>query len=620
MSVILPAVTVVVANFNNGPYLREALDSVLAQTFADYQIVVADDGSTDDSCAVVESWAAEHPERSLRLLRLPHTGEPALTRNAGIAAARTELVANLDGDDLLHPEFLERCVATLRANPLAGVAYSDQHHFGAVENHITCAEFDFDRLIHGGFFSNCSVFRKEAFGVVGGYVTDLGYEDWDLWIGFAVAGYPGVRAPGALFSYRIRETGRHVGDKSRDKLTKAKIVLRRPQLYSANQCVWARGVLAGDPNCLSLGEPRGAVPRFASDGPSEAQAAALIDAYRPGAEPVAPATVAAIVLAHDHAATIARVLDELAAGGATATVLDLGSCDDTCAIAQAHPACVRVERAADLTAALRRAEEICAEPGADWHVLARGDELRKSPWPDLTLAEALAFIGATGDTAVAFGGTIAAWKRTGVRVRLADTGGEPFFSGRSVSPAPASRDALVAQRGAVLFATRALGLDAPLQPNAFGRPPHTGATAFALALIEARVERAHARVAGRPDNGALAALESVLARKDDGLRSFVTLTTIGDLLGDPVLFAGYASRFGADDDATLVVHAPSADPEALNRDLLSLLEATGVDPETAPDILALTADRLDSTGWQATLTATGELDELRRRAERAWAA
>jgi GT2 family glycosyltransferase len=679
----LPAVSVVVANYNNGPYLREALESVLAQTFRDFEIVVADDASTDDSCAIVEAVAAEHPGRTFTLLRLAHTGEPALTRNAGIAAARAELVANLDGDDLLDPEFLARCVAALRANPLAGVAYSDQHHFGAVERTVHCAEFDFDRLIHGGFFSNCAVFRKQAFDAVGGYAADLGYEDWDLWIGFAVAGYPGVKARGALFHYRIRDTGRHVGDAERDKITKAKIVLRRPRLYSSKQRLWARGVLAGDRACLSLGEPRGAVPVLAGDGPTAAEGAALAGAYRPGAEPVAPCTVSATVLTLDHAATIAAVLDDLAANGVTVTVLDLGSRDATVALAQAHPSAPRVMHAGDPGLALRRAEELAAESTAGWQLLLWGDEFRQSPWPDLTLAEALAFAGAAGDNAVAFetlrfptgaasasgdprpafrgfepgdGPAITAWKDTGVHVRLADTAGEAFFCGRRVSPLPfvarrytagaargpletyddhatraallgrASRDLLLGLRvppgATAAFATRALALDAPLQANAFGRPPHAGPDALALALIEARVERAHARLAGRPGGAALAALERAPAPEDSGLRAFVTLATIDDLLRDPHLLGGYAGRFGAADDATLVVHAPAAEPDALNRDLTALLNLAGIAAEDAPDILALTcaADELAQTGWSATLSSAGELDELRQLAERAWAA
>ncbi|WP_051323685.1 glycosyltransferase family A protein [Candidatus Solirubrobacter pratensis] len=679
---IRPAVSVVVANYNNGPYLREALDSVLAQTFRDYEIVVADDGSTDDSCAIVDAFAAEHPGACIRLLRLEHTGEPALTRNAGIAAARAELVANLDGDDLLDREFLERCIAALRANPLAGVAYSDQHHFGAVDRRVTCAEFDFDRLIHGGFFSNCAVFRKEAFDAVGGYVPDLGYEDWDLWIGFAVAGWPGVKARGALFHYRVLDGGRHVGDASRDKVTKARIVLRRPALYSSKQLAWARGVLAGDPHCLSLGEPRGAVPAFAGDGPTAEQGAALAGAYRPGAEPVAPRTLAATVLALDHAATIAHVLDDLAASGAAVTVLDLGSCDATAALAQAHRSAPRVERAGDLRAALRRAEELAAASHADWQLLQWGDEFRESPWPDLPLAEALGFVDALGDNAVAFETlrfptgsapaagdprarfrayeraerpAITAWKRTGVRVRLADAGGEAFFCGRRVSPMPflarsypagapsgplaryddatpaallarAARDLLLGLRvppgATAAFATRALALTAPLEPSAFGRPPHAGPDALALALIEARAQRAHARLAGRPAGAGLAALERALAPEDSGLRSFVTLAAIDDLLRDPELMAGYVRRFGAGDDATLVVHAPAAEPDALNRSLLGLLDRAGVAPHDAPDILALTcpAGELDATAWHATLTGAEQLDGLRRRAERAWTA
>ena len=105
MAATAPAVSVLMPVYNAEQWLSHAIDSALAQTFADFELVVVDDGSTDGSAAMVESFAQRDPR--VRLVRAEHAGEPA-ARSTSLAEARAPLVAFLDADDEWLPNRLER--------------------------------------------------------------------------------------------------------------------------------------------------------------------------------------------------------------------------------------------------------------------------------------------------------------------------------------------------------------------------------------------------------------------------------------------------------------------------------------------------------------------------------
>ncbi len=95
VSVIMPA-------YNSEVYIRESIDSVLAQTFTDFELIVVDDGSTDNTAGIVESYT----DSRIRLLRQPNRGV-SVARNTGLDAARGQFISFLDSDDLYYPDFLK---------------------------------------------------------------------------------------------------------------------------------------------------------------------------------------------------------------------------------------------------------------------------------------------------------------------------------------------------------------------------------------------------------------------------------------------------------------------------------------------------------------------------------
>ncbi|MCV2349266.1 glycosyltransferase [Paucibacter sp. Y2R2-4] len=119
----LPTVTVVMPVFNGAAYLAQAIDSILAQTFEHFELLVIDDGSSDKSAAI----AAAYLDPRLKLVRNEGNKGLPYTRNRGIELARGEFVAFLDSDDVALPARLERQVEFLRANPsISGIGASAQ--------------------------------------------------------------------------------------------------------------------------------------------------------------------------------------------------------------------------------------------------------------------------------------------------------------------------------------------------------------------------------------------------------------------------------------------------------------------------------------------------------------
>ncbi len=125
-----PLVSVVMIFLNAERFIAEAIESVLAQTYPTWELILVDDGSTDGSSAIAERYRALHPER---IRSVAHAGRANLgmsaSRNAGISIAGGDLIAFLDADDVYLPEKLERQVALLRSHPAAAMVYGATLHW-----------------------------------------------------------------------------------------------------------------------------------------------------------------------------------------------------------------------------------------------------------------------------------------------------------------------------------------------------------------------------------------------------------------------------------------------------------------------------------------------------------
>ena len=187
-----PIVTVVTPAYNVAKYVGETVDSVLGQTFHDFEYLVVDDGSVDNSIDMIKVHVRDDPR--FRLIQGEHRGLSA-ARNAGIREARGEYIAFLDGDDRWHPKFLERQIRLIQSLPPDVGAVFCRSRL-VLENGTLvflqwqrAGRYDFDDfLVNSNPARNGSslLIRKSCFADVGGFDEKLSYvEDLDMWLRIA---------------------------------------------------------------------------------------------------------------------------------------------------------------------------------------------------------------------------------------------------------------------------------------------------------------------------------------------------------------------------------------------------------------------------------------------------
>jgi glycosyltransferase involved in cell wall biosynthesis len=196
-----PDVSVVISCYNLGRYLYEAVDSVLRQTLQAVEIILIDDGSTDEF--TIRYLNNFHAPKT-RVIRTGNQGLPA-ARNTGIESARGRYICCLDADDRLKPAFLEKAVRILDDSEDIGFVSCYYETFDGDHSIYRYDHCRFPELLVQNEAVEASVFRKDAWSKVGGYSTSLkAMEDWDFWIGLIEQGYRGEVIPEILFEYRIR--------------------------------------------------------------------------------------------------------------------------------------------------------------------------------------------------------------------------------------------------------------------------------------------------------------------------------------------------------------------------------------------------------------------------------
>ncbi len=177
-----PSVSVVIPTFNRWGKLAQALDSVLQQTLPVDEIIVVDDGSTDDTSEMLDEFVQQHPKLLLRVIQQENRG-PATARNAGIRAASGEWIAFLDDDDVWFPDKTERQLAVLKEKPdicLVGCATDTLEMSGGF--HLMDVS-EWHMLYRNWFLTPGVMVRREVLMKHGGFPEDMHHcEDYALWL------------------------------------------------------------------------------------------------------------------------------------------------------------------------------------------------------------------------------------------------------------------------------------------------------------------------------------------------------------------------------------------------------------------------------------------------------
>lgn len=197
-----PSVSIIVPCFNYGRFLAEAIESALGQSHVPLEVIVIDDGSTDDSCEVAARY-----EPAVKALTQPNQGLVAVL-NRGLHEAAGEYFVILSADDVLRPSYVETLLAALLEQPGAAYAYSAMEYFGSRSGVFPAKPFSPALLLAGNYINATALTRRSDALAVGGFQPnpENAWEDWDFWLRLLEAGKYGVAVPEPLLRYRRHET------------------------------------------------------------------------------------------------------------------------------------------------------------------------------------------------------------------------------------------------------------------------------------------------------------------------------------------------------------------------------------------------------------------------------
>ena len=203
-----PKISVLMGIYNCAGTLPEAIDCILAQTVTDWELILCEDGSKDDTYAVAEGYRQTYPDRIVLLKNEKNMGLN-YTLNRCLAEARGEFVARMDGDDLCSPDRFEKELAALEAHPEMAVVSTGMTYFDETGTWGACHPKPLPQkedFLRGTPFCHAPCMaRRAAVQSVGGYTDDpkfLRVEDYDLWIKLYAAGFKGMNLEEPLYQMR----------------------------------------------------------------------------------------------------------------------------------------------------------------------------------------------------------------------------------------------------------------------------------------------------------------------------------------------------------------------------------------------------------------------------------
>jgi glycosyltransferase involved in cell wall biosynthesis len=222
-----PLVSIITPAYNSAGFIRETIASALAQTLRNFELIVVDDGSSDDTIEVVHRIAAGDPRVIVMLS--PHGG-PAQARNVGLEAARGRYIALLDSDDIWMPQYLEQQIAVLERTPDCAIVTSNAINRGSALDGRTVWPRQSglrtlslrDLIVRENSVCIMAVFHRRVVSRIGPFDRAFtGNEDYEFWIRAANAGFGIVQNGRPLGYYRRRE-----GSVSADEVRMIEGILR----------------------------------------------------------------------------------------------------------------------------------------------------------------------------------------------------------------------------------------------------------------------------------------------------------------------------------------------------------------------------------------------------------
>ena len=197
-------ISIIIPCYNQGIYINEAINSVLAQTYQNLEIIIVNDGSTDE---YTNNLLKNYNRPKTKVLHTTNQGL-ASARNNGIKEATGEYILPLDADDKIGKEYLEKAVKILDITPGIGIVYCQAEYFGEDKGLWPLTVYSSEQILLENMIFCSALFRKKDWEMVGGYKTNMKYawEDWDFWLSLIELNREVYQIPEVLFYYRIKKS------------------------------------------------------------------------------------------------------------------------------------------------------------------------------------------------------------------------------------------------------------------------------------------------------------------------------------------------------------------------------------------------------------------------------
>lgn len=226
-----PKISVVVPCYNQAKYMRDALDSVLASTFQDWECVIVNDGSKDETIQIAREY--EQKDARFHVVDIPNGGL-ANARNVGIRHSHGKYILPLDSDDKIGDRYLALAVEHLERHPETKLAYCYCHFFGDVVGFRYLPDYSYQTILWQNVFVTACVYRRSDFDRTNGYNPNMkhGHEDWDFWLSLLSPDDHVYRIPEVQFYYRKHGVSMIDGTIERLSETNRQLVLNHLDVYT----------------------------------------------------------------------------------------------------------------------------------------------------------------------------------------------------------------------------------------------------------------------------------------------------------------------------------------------------------------------------------------------------
>lgn len=223
-------VSVIVPCYNQGDFLNDALGSVWEQGYQDWECVIVNDGSTDQSEQVALQWV--NKDSRFKYFSIPNGGV-SHARNFGISRSSGTYILPLDGDDKISPNYLEEAVKAISATGIT-LVYGVTKRFGAETGKWATTPYAFKTLLHQNLVPCTALYRKADFDKTSGYCEEMreGLEDWEFWLTLLDENSKVIKLDNIFLYYRRKTDSRSYEiTKAHEAKMKRQIVKNHQQLY-----------------------------------------------------------------------------------------------------------------------------------------------------------------------------------------------------------------------------------------------------------------------------------------------------------------------------------------------------------------------------------------------------